>query len=52
MSGQAQQQSDTDLYDTTGFLELTNDALHPVVVTNHHGDPVTQLCLGGKDMEQ
>lgn len=41
------QQLDTDLYGTTGFLELTNDALDPVVVTNHHGDPVTQFRLGG-----
>lgn len=39
---------DTDLYGATSFLELTNDALHPVVAADHHGDPVTQLRLRGR----
>lgn len=52
VSGQALQQLDTDLYGTTSFLKLTHDALHPVIVTNHHGNPITQLRLGGKDMAQ
>lgn len=48
VSSRTLQSLNTDLYDTTGFIELANDALDPVVVPNHHGYPVTQLGLDTK----
>lgn len=43
---------DTDLYGTASFLQLTDDALHPVVAADHHGDAVTQLRLRQKERKR
>lgn len=45
LSGHWNTHGATHLYGTAGLLQLTNDALHPVVVAHHHCYAVCQLGL-------